>query len=73
MRYVIKTKGLMCGHCEVAVEGALLKVSGVADADADHDTNTVEVECASSVTPEQLSAAVDGAGDAYQALEVTAE
>ena len=55
------------------MEGALLKVSGVADADADHDTNTVEVECASSVTPEQLSAAVDGAGDAYQALEVTAE
>ena len=72
MKYVIKTKGLMCGHCEATVEAALLKVAGVTDADADHDTNTVEVECADTVSPEELSAAVDGAGDAYEALEVTA-
>ena len=43
------------------------------DAEADHDTNTVEVECGANVTPEQLSAAVDGAGDAYEALSVSAE
>ena len=73
MKYTIKTKGLMCGHCEATVESALLKVAGVTDAEADHDTNTVEVECAASVSPEQLSAAVDGAGDAYEALSVSAE
>ena len=72
MKYTIKTKGLMCGHCEATVESALLKVAGVTDAEADHDTNTVEVECDASVKPEELSAAVDGAGDAYEALEVTA-
>lgn len=72
MKYVIKTKGLMCGHCEATVEAALLKVFGVTDAEADHDTNTVEVECSDAVTPEQLSAAVEGAGDAYKALEVVA-
>ena len=71
MKYTIKTKGLMCGHCEATVEGALLNVAGVTDAEADHETNTVEVECGEGVTPEQLSAAVDGAGDAYEALEVT--
>ena len=71
MKYTIKTKGLMCGHCEATVESALLKVAGVTDAEADHDTNTVEVECDASVSPDQLSAAVDGAGDAYEALEVT--
>lgn len=73
MKYTIKTKGLMCGHCEATVESALLKVVGVTDAEADHDTNTVEVECGANVTPEQLSAVVDGAGDAYEALSVSAE
>ena len=73
MKYTIKTKGLMCGHCEATVESALLKVAGVTDAEADHDTNTVEAECGANVTPEQLSAAVDGAGDAYEALSVSAE
>ena len=72
MKYVIKTKGLMCGHCEANVESALLAVAGVTDAEADHETNTVEVECADDVTPEQLSAAVTGASENYQVLEITA-
>lgn len=44
MKYVIKTEGLMCGHCDATVETALLKVAGVTDADSDHETQTVEVE-----------------------------
>lgn len=72
MKYVIKTKGLMCGHCEANVESALLAVAGVTDAEADHETNTVQVECADEVTPEQLSAAVTGASENYQVLEITA-
>ena len=72
MNYVIKVKGLMCGHCEAKVEGALLAVAGVTDAEADHDAGTVDVTCADAVTPEQLSAAVTGASDSYQVLEVTA-
>ena len=46
MRYTIKTSGLMCGHCDATVETALLNVAGVTDADADHETQTVQVECA---------------------------
>ena len=72
MRYVIKTQGLMCGHCEATVETALLKVAGVTDAEADHETNTVEVECADNVTPAQLEAAVTGAGSSYKVLDVEA-
>ena len=29
MNYVIKTAGLMCGHCDATVETALLYVAGV--------------------------------------------
>ena len=53
MRYTIKTSGLMCGHCDATVETALLNVAGVTDADADHETQTVQVECADTVTAEQ--------------------
>ena len=57
MRYTIKTSGLMCGHCDATVETALLNVAGVTDADADHETQTVQVECA---------------GEKFHALSVTA-
>ena len=51
---------------------ALLNVAGVTDADADHETQTVQVECADTVTVEQLTAAVEGAGEKFHALSVTA-
>ena len=54
MNYIVKTSGLMCGHCDATVETALLNVAGVTDADADHETQTVQVECADTVTAEQL-------------------
>ena len=71
MKYIIKTEGLHCGHCDASVEAALLKVAGVTDADADHETNTVEVECAETVTADDLKAAVEGAGS-FTALSVEA-
>lgn len=45
---------------------------GVTDADADHETQTVQVECADTVTAEQLAAAVEAAGEKFHALSVTA-
>lgn len=70
MNYVISTEGLSCGHCDAKVETALLNVAGVTDADADHETQTVNVECDESVTPEQLAAAVEGAAEKFHALSV---
>ena len=72
MQYVIKTSGLMCGHCDATVETALLNVAGVTEADADHETQTVEVECEASVTPEALAEAVENAGEKFHALSVEA-
>lgn len=70
MNYIIKTEGLMCGHCDATVETALLNVAGVTDADADHEAQTVTIECSDGVTPEQLAEAVNGAGEKFRALSV---
>ena len=59
MNYIVKTSGLMCGHCDATVETALLNVA-------------VQVECADTVTAEQLAAAVEAAGEKFHALSVTA-
>lgn len=70
MNHIIKTEGLMCGHCDATVETALLNIAGVTDADADHETQTVTVECSDDVTSGQLAEAVDGAGEKFRALSV---
>lgn len=72
MNYTIKTSGLHCGHCDASVESALLAIDGVTDADADHETNTVTVECADAVTADQITAAVEGAGDSFKVVEIQA-
>ncbi len=73
MNYTIKTQGIMCGHCEAKVESALLAVAGVTDAEADHETNVVTVECDDAVEADVLKAAIEAASDTYKVLEVTAE
>lgn len=70
MNYTIKTEGLRCGHCDAAVETSLLKVAGVLDADADHETQTVTVECDEGVTADELALAISGAGEGFRALSV---
>lgn len=71
MKYIIKTEGLMCGHCDASVETELLKVAGVTDADADHETQTVEVETSEAVDTDLLVQAVRAAGEKFRALDVT--
>lgn len=71
MKYIIKTEGLMCGHCDASVETELLKVAGVTDADADHETQTVEVEASEAVDTNLLAQAVHAAGEKFRALSVT--
>lgn len=70
MKYIIKTEGLMCGHCDASVETELLKVVGVTNADADHETQTVEVETSEAVDTNLLAQAVHAAGEKFHALSV---
>ena len=71
MSFNVKSKGIMCGHCEAKVESALLKVAGVTDAEADHETNVVKVECSADVTADAVRAAIEGASDTYEVLEIS--
>ncbi len=72
MKYTIKTEGLHCGHCDASVETELMKVAGVLDADADHETNVVEVECDGEIDTSLLEAAVTAAGDSFSVVSITA-
>ena len=40
------------------------------DADADHETNVVIVECSEVVAPEDLIAAVEGAGEGFKVIDI---
>lgn len=71
MKYIVKTAGLMCGHCEANTEAHLLEIPGVTNAEADHETNVVEVECDESVTPEQIKSTIEATSEKFSVLDVT--
>ena len=58
----MKVKGMMCGHCENAVETALKGVHGVVTAKADHNKGTVKVTVSEPVSEEELKRVVEEKG-----------
>jgi copper chaperone len=59
---------MSCGHCKVAVEGELSKLSGVERSNADLEKGTVEVSYDEDrVSEEQLKGAIEYAGYAITA------
>jgi copper chaperone len=65
MTQTITVEGMSCGGCEQTVEEALMGVSGVENATADRESNTVTVEGDAAI--EDLVAAVEDAGYAAAA------
>jgi len=61
-RNTIAVTGMSCGGCEQNVESSLLAVDGVDSVQADHETDTVEVKAADTVSEADLAAAVQDAG-----------
>lgn len=43
MQTTLNVKGMTCGHCKSAVEGALKELNGVSDAKVDLSTGEVDV------------------------------
>lgn len=70
MEYRIATEGLMCGHCDAAVETELLKLPGVTDAEADHGTQTVIVESARELHADELAGAFASAGSTFRIVSI---
>lgn len=60
MSVTLTVEGMTCGHCEQTVEEALEGIPGVRDADANRNTEQVNVD--GDADPEALVAAVRDAG-----------
>ena len=58
----LKVTGMSCGHCEAAVNKALLSLDGVIKAAADHQAGMVKLELDKEVDHEVLIDAVKTAG-----------
>ncbi|ADE36523.1 heavy-metal-associated domain-containing protein [Methanohalophilus mahii] len=58
----IKVKGMACGHCKMAVEKALQKITSVSKAEVDLEKCEVHVEYEPDISVEDLKKAVRDAG-----------
>ena len=69
MKKTMKIKGMMCPHCEAHVVKALEALEGVANATADHNTDTALVTLSSPVEDAVLKAAVEAEGYSVLGIE----
>ncbi len=58
----IKVTGLHCGHCEMSVRNALLKVDGVKDAEVSQANERARVTTSKDIPVDVLVDAVKAAG-----------
>ncbi len=68
MKKTLKVEGMMCAHCEGRVKSALEEISGVANANASHESGTVIVELSGDVSDDMLKEKVEAQG--YKVLSV---
>ena len=62
MKKEIKIEGMMCQHCQMAVEKALSKVPGVSEVKVDLENKTAVVSLSGDVSDETLNSTVTEAG-----------
>lgn len=63
MQTTLNVKGMTCGHCKSAVEGALKELKGVSEVKVDLDAGTAEVTYdKSQVAEEAMRDAVEEQG-----------
>lgn len=58
----LKVTGMSCGHCEMSVRNALMKVDGVKDTKVSHSDERAEVTISKDVPVDALIDAVKEAG-----------
>ena len=59
---IYRVVGMTCGHCVAAVEREVGAINGVTDVTVDLATGEVMVASTSSITDDQMAAAIDEAG-----------
>lgn len=66
-KQIIQVEGMACGHCEVAVQDAVRKLSGIKKVKAQRRKKNAVVQFDSSeVSLEQIKAAINATG--YKAI-----
>lgn len=67
-KLILKVEGMACGHCEIAIQDAVRKLSGIKKAKASKRKKEAVVEYdPDQVTPEQIKQAISNTG--YQVVE----
>jgi copper chaperone len=61
-RKTLSVSGMACNGCEQNVESALEALEGVREVEADHETETVELDIEESVDAAEIDAAIEEAG-----------
>lgn len=65
-KMTLRVEGMMCGHCENRVKGALEKISGIKEAHADHARGEVQIICRRNVEEKAIEEAITQAGYVYK-------
>ena len=68
MKKTMKIEGMMCGHCEAAVDKALNAIDGV-DAKVSHKKGTTKLKLERDVPEAELRKAVEDAGYKVTGIE----
>ena len=62
MKKIIDVTGMLCGHCDKAVEDAIKAIDGVTKVKADREKNTVTVTMKKDIDEKLLIEAVENEG-----------
>ena len=65
-KMTLRVEGMMCGHCENRVKGALEKIPGIEEAHADHSKGEVQIICSQAPDEQAIEAAISQAGYSYK-------
>lgn len=65
-KMTLRVEGMMCGHCENRVKGALEKIPGIEEAHADHSKGEVQIICSQAPDEQAIEAAISQAGYIYK-------
>ncbi len=65
----ISVEGMMCEHCQMRVQKAMLKLDGILEAKANHENGTVEITYTTLPSVEEFQKAMEEAGYTFVRIE----
>lgn len=69
MKETVKIKGMMCGHCEMAVKKALEALDGVEKAEVSHETGTAVLILSKEIPDADIKKAVEDKDYTFEGIE----